>query len=280
MKQDDVFETELRTALDAGAAMAQPVTDIGCIPYVVIPEGYTLQDLDNLFPTPARKTADVTTTDTDSFIFYMKKHGRAETATIYADIDAEDSRFNLIGVLNDHAGEANGQNWRDHLCLFRPAKSVEWERWLGKNKQHFSQAEFATWLEDNLPDIASVEGMPSGADILQMALGFEANAEKRLRSKINLQNGGVQFEFVEDEEKETRTRMQVFRQFTLGLPVFEGSANAYPLEARLKYREREGRVTFWYELIRHDRVFKSAVSDELSRIKEGTGFPVVSGKPF
>ncbi len=55
--------------------------------------------------------------------------------------------------------------------------------------------------------------------------------------------------------------------------------DAYWLEARLKYREKDGKLTFWYELIRPDRVFKTAVTDELGRIKEATGFPVVSGKP-
>jgi uncharacterized protein YfdQ (DUF2303 family) len=269
----------IQTILNAGAAAVQPVTNHGGIAFVAVPDGYKVHDLENLLPNPARKHANVTTTDTDSFIFYTKKHGSLDYCTIYADIDAEASRFKLVGVINDHGANAVAQQWRDHLCTFSPAQAVEWKRWLGKNKQQFTQSDFATWLEDNLPDIAAVEGMPSGSDILQMALGFEANAEKRLRSKINLQNGGVQFEFVEDEDKDTRTKMQVFERFTLGLPVFDGSTNAYPLEARLKYREREGKVTFWYELIRPDRVFKTAVNDELARIKEATGFPVISGNP-
>lgn len=275
MEQPD----NIQTVLDAGAAAVQPITSHGGIPYVAVPDGYNIHDLESLLPAPTRKRADVTTTDTDSFIFYTKKHGSLDNATIYADIDAEASRFHLVAVINDHGSDIDAQQWRDHLCQFSPKQALEWKRWLGKNKTNFSQADFATWLEDNLPDIAAVPGMPSGADILQMALGFEANAEKRLRSKINLQNGGVQFEFVEDEDKDTRTKMQVFERFTLGLPVFDGSSNAYPLEARLKYREREGKVTFWYELIRPDRVFKSAVTDELTRIKEITGFPVISGKP-
>lgn len=275
MEQPD----NIQTLLNAGAAAVQPVIAHGGIPFVAVPEGYAVRDLESLLPTPARKRADVTTTDTNSFIFYTKKHGSLDNCTIYADIDPEVSRFNLVGVINDHGADVNAPQWRDHRCQFQPAQAVEWKRWLGGNKKQFSQADFATWLEDNLPDIASVAGMPSGADILQMALGFEANAEKRLRSKINLQNGGVQFEFVEDEDKDTRTKMQVFERFTLGLPVFDGSSSAYPLEARLKYREREGKVTFWYELIRPDRVFKSAVADELNRIKEATGFPVISGKP-
>ena len=71
--------------------------------------------------------------------------------------------------------------------------------------------------------------------------------------------------------------MKVFERFTIGIPVFEGSANAYPIEARLKYRESSGKLSFWYELIRQDRVFKTAVMAELDRIKEATGFPIVFG---
>lgn len=275
MEQTD----NIQILLNAGAAVAQPVTAHEGVPFVTVPDGYHVHDLESLLRAPARKRAEVTTTDTDSFIFYTKKHGSLDNCTIYADLDFEACRFNLIGVINDHGADLNDQQWRDHRCQFQPAQAVEWKRWLGKNKHLFNQADFATWLEDNLSDIAGVPGMPAGADVLQMALGFEANAEKRLRSKINLQSGGVQFEFVEDEDKDTRTKMQVFERFTLGLPVFDGSTSAYPLEARLKYREKEGKVTFWYELIRPDRVFKTAVTDELLRIKEATGFPVISGKP-
>ena len=73
--------------------------------------------------------------------------------------------------------------------------------------------------------------------------------------------------------------MKVFERFTLGIPVFEGSTSAYPIEARLKYREASGKLNFWYELIRPDRVFKTAVMDELNKIKEATGFPIIFGKP-
>ena len=59
----------------------------------------------------------------------------------------------------------------------------------------------------------------------------------------------------------------------------EGSTSAYPLEARLKYRESGGKLSFWYELIRPDRVFKTAVVDDLQKIKDATGFPIVFGTP-
>lgn len=269
----------VKTILNAGAASVAPVHPEGGIPFVTVPSGYTVKAVEEMLQRPIRKRSKVTTTDTGSFIFYTQKHGQDGLTVIYADIDAEASKFNLVAVLDDHGTDVSNTQWRDHRCQFEPEQAVEWGRWIGKNKAVFSQADFATWLEDNLADIATVPNMPTGADILQMALGFEANSEKRLRSKINLQNGGVRFEFVEDEDKETRTSMEFFQRFTLGLPVFDGSTDAYPLEVRLKYREKEGKVSFWYELIRPDRVFKNAVKDELTRIKEETGFPVVAGKP-
>lgn len=269
-----------KTLLEAGVASAAPNILIeGGIPYVVAPTDYRIKQLEDMLPAPVRKRSNVTTTDTEGFIYYTHKHGKDGNTVIYADIDGESNKFNLVAVLDDHGYKASDAQWREHRCQFEPAQAVEWKRWVGKNKAVFSQAEFAIWLEDNLSDIATVPNMPTGADILQMALGFEANAEKRLRSKINLQNGGVRFEFIEDEDKDTRASMEVFQRFTLGLPVFEGSSSAYPLEARLKYREKEGKVTFWFELIRPDRVFKEAVDDELNRIKDATGFPVIAGKP-
>lgn len=268
---------DVRQVIDLAASQASPVVEHGGIPFVIVPDEYKLNDLENLLPAPARKRAQVVTTDTPSFVFYTKKHGSLDECTVYAEINSEASLCKLVAVINDHG--ADNAQWRDHRCLFTPKQAVEWGRWLGKNKVVMTQADFATWLEDNLPDVATVYGMPSGADILTMALGFEANAEKRLRSKINLQNGGVQFEFVEDETKETRTSMKVFERFTLGLPVFDGSPDAYPLEARLKYRDKEGKVSFWYELIRPDRVFKTAVANELEQIKTATGFPILYGVP-
>lgn len=265
-----------KTLLDTGAAQAEPKSFGNAQPFVTIPDGFIVRDLEEMLPAPVRKRGNVITTDTDSFIFYTKKHGSLDDCTVYADIDTEASKCGLVAVINDHG--ADKAQWQDHRCNFTPKLAVEWSRWIGKNKSQMTQTDFATWLEDNLGDVVGVPGMPTGAEILAMALGFEANSDKRLRSKINLQNGGVQFEFVEDETKDTRTSMKVFERFTLALPVFDGSISAYQIEARLKYREKSGVLSFWYELIRPDRAFKQAVDEELTKIKEATGFPIIKGR--
>lgn len=267
----------VKTLLDAGAAGGEVRTISDGVPFAIVPEGYEAKGLEKMLPAPIRKRAAVTTSDATGFIDYLNKHSDADHSLIYAQIDSEKNICKLVAVIDDHGGTI--PQWREHTCAFEPKQAVEWSRWLGKNKAVMSQTDFATWLEDNLPDVATVPGFPTGTEILAMALGFEANAEKRLRSKINLQNGGVQFEFVEDEDKDTRTSMKVFERFTLGLPVFDGSASAYPLEARLKYREKSGTLSFWYELIRPDRVFKTAVTDELANIKSGTSLNIIAGVP-
>jgi uncharacterized protein YfdQ (DUF2303 family) len=196
---------------------------------------------------------------------------------IYAQIDAEKSACTLHALINDNGADA--PKWRDHRCTFAPALSVEWKRWTGSDKKQMTQADFSTWLEENQGDVRSVNGSPSGADVLAMALAFEATSDKRVKSHVNLQNGGVQFEYVLDETKDTRTSMEVFRRFTLALPVFDGSSDAYPVEARLKYRDNSGKVMFWYELIRPDRAFKTAVQSALDQIKDATGFMLLHGSP-
>lgn len=111
-----IDSTNLQVALAAGAASAQPVKTHNGIAFVVVPDSYKIHDLENLLPTPTRKRAEVTITDTDSFIHYTVKHGLTDTTTIFADIDAEASRFNLIGVLNDHGSADGAAQWRDHQC--------------------------------------------------------------------------------------------------------------------------------------------------------------------
>jgi len=279
-----ISQNDAGTILAAGQAISQPrspiengINQADGVPYVVVPEGCRVEDLERLLPTPIRHRATVTVTDSASFISYVALHGSKESTCIYADIDSEDNRMAMVAVVNDNGTDEPG--WRDHRCTFEQRLSVEWKRWTGKNKAAMSQAEFATWLEENMQDVATLEGMPTGADMLALALGFERTADKRLKSKINLQSGGVRLEYVDDEDKDTSTSLSVFERFTLGLSVFDGSASAYPLEARLKYRERDGRVTFWFELIRPDRVFKTAVVEELDRIKDATGFLLINGTP-
>jgi len=266
--------------------MKQPIEIIsepsGNLKRVALPPYWTLVEKDDdarLLAAPRRKIAKVRLLDAESFIEYVRRHGSMADSTIWCVADYLAGKVNFLGILNDHGEDENKAAWRDHRATFAPVFSEEWNRWVAQHKKPFSQADFASFIEDNLKDIASVEGQPTGAQMLEMALTFEANQDMRFKSAIRLQNGGVQMSFAQDDDAQTLQKMQVFDRFSIGFPVF-WNGDAYRLDARLRYRVREGKLTFWFELIRQDKVLEAATQTLIAEIREKTGNPFFFGEPF
>lgn len=252
------------------------MVDIQGRPAVLIPDGYNLKLMENLLPDPPRKSGTAALNDVDSFIDFVKAEGSLASCRIYADVDLGNSRVFLTAVMNDH--EEERAHWRDYRATYLPLKSVEWETWTGHDGKSMTQADFATFLEDNVKDVATVAGMPSGAQMLALALDFEAKQEVIIKSAMRLQSGSVEFNYVDKEDDSTVKRMEVFQRFTLGLAPFL-NGTAYQLAARLKYKHSAGKLSFWYELIRPDLVLQDATDDLIQRLRGATGFPVYYGRP-
>jgi len=247
---------------------------------VALPPGWKVETFDNLkhFPAPMRKTAKVTTNDMQSFIDYLRRHGSLINCSVWCNADYSKGEADFLGIINDHGDNPDDPQWRDHTIAYSPFFSEEWKRWKSFDAKHFSQIEFAAFLEENLKDISGANGA-TGAQMLEMALSFEANQDMRFKSAIRLQNGGVQMSFVQDDDAQTLTKMQMFDRFSLGIPVF-WNGQAYQIDARLRYRPRDGKVFFWYELIREDKVFEDATKTLIAQIREGVGAPFFFGNPF
>lgn len=276
--QPNLAET-LAKEMKAPIIFPDPIVD--CISRVAYPPGWQITQFDDeqYRDTPIRKKATVILTETPSFIDYIKRHGSLTTSTTWCKVNYSAGYVNFTAILNDHGETDDAPAWRDHQAKFTPEFSEEWKRWTKSNKNPFSQAEFAAFIEENLKDIASREGSPSGSQMLEMALSFEANQDMRFKSAIRLQSGGVNMSFIQTDDAQTVAQMQMFDRFTLGMPVFWGG-DAYPLEARLRYRQREGKLTFYYELIRQDKVLEAATQTIITTIRETTGNPFFFGDPF
>ncbi len=271
------MEENVKTIMQAGMALADAQNIPGHARFVVVPDGYKIHSLESIADFPQRKRAKVTMLDAESYIAYTVKHGSLDNCTHYADVHYELARCTVVGVIDDHGSTVEESRWREHTCTFSPKLSIEWNRWIVANGSSMTQSKFAGFIEDNIQDIVSVSGSVSGAQMLEMSLNFEQTSEKRFKRKIDLGNGGVQLEFVDKADDNTTSKMKVFDRFFIGIPVFQGSTDSYPLEARLKYRQNNDTLQFWFELIRPDRVFKTAVMAELKNIQEKTGFPLLFG---
>lgn len=279
----------IKTILDAAAKPHIEAIDIGALqsgklPVLMVPQGYKaevlkdlqLQQLEKHLTTPLRKRGKVVLHDSASFIHYVNQHQAANVTSIYCDANYQESKVDLTAIFNDQGTHNTG--WRDHTAAYSPLQSVEWKRWIGQNRKTFSQVEFALFIEDNLQDIASVEGMPTGTQMLEMAMNLEANQDSRFKSNIRLQSGGTELAFVQKEDDATLEKMRLFERFSIGIPPFFNGSN-FRIDARLRYRVRDGRLTFWFELIREDKVLQAAAEEEIAKIADATGLIVLQGNP-
>jgi uncharacterized protein YfdQ (DUF2303 family) len=246
-------------------------------PVFLVPEGWEAEIHEELLPQPLRKKGTVTLTDNDSFIYFLKREGSLANCIVYAEVDYSQGKAGFTAVLNENGEAENQAAWRDHRAVYSPVKSREWQQWLGYNGKRLPQKDFAEFLEENGKDIASIPGMPTGAEMLEMAANFEAKQDIVIKSAVRMQSGTVAFSYTDLHDDATTQRMEVFRQFAIGIaPFFNGQA--YPITARLKYHISGGKLTFWYELVRPDLVLQDAVLMLINAVKEA-GFPVLFGKP-
>ena len=260
----------------------------GYRPVVFVPKGYAAEypDFEKHLAAPLRKIATVRLDDVESFVWYLKEHGEPKRTRTYLQADYAAGKVSFTALINDHQAGYTDQNWRDHKALFTPANSVEWKTWTNNNRQPMSQTEFGNFLEENLANICEIEGLPNATAIMAMVLNFEATNEKRFKSVSRLQSGGLNFEFIDQEDAATRSKMEVFERFAIAIPAFvqpmaaTDAIVAYRIDCRLKYRIRDGKLSLWFELIREDKVLEAAAKDIVAQIKNDSGFPLIAGEPF
>ena len=248
----------------------------GSITHVAVPKGFELKAVDNevVLAHPRRAKATATFTDAESFIAYVKQHTIAGTTT-WCSFDPQTFALSFTTVIDEHDKGAPG--WRKHRAVFEPAMSAEWKAWKGLNAKPFAQVDFAEWIEAHSDDIAAAEGFPTSLQMLTMATEFQANEDRALKSTVKLQSGGVRLTYIADPDAGTVATMQMFERFAIGIPVFH-DGSAWSITARLKYRLSAGKVSFFYELVRPDRVHQGAAKELIKQIRESIGVPVLMGK--
>ncbi len=249
--------------------------------YIALPSGWTMrrEDFEYLLPQPRRKTGQIELCSTESFIEYVKKHGSLVNSAIYCTANYMSEEISFKSILNDHGELATEQQWRDYQALYRPLNSLEWNDWTAINKKPMTQREFAEFVENHLDDITPASDMPTRSELLEMIIKFEATQDSRLKQHVRLQSGGIELNFVNKDDEQTIQKMKMFEKISIGIPVFENDQNIYRIDARLRYRIREGILTFWYELIRADKVLKLSTEQMINEIRSKTGLPFYFGQP-
>lgn len=257
------------------------IEQIGDTPVIVYPAGegeWRHQSLESLQLNPARRNGTISVHDIDSFITLTNIHA-SDSSVIYIDVDYGANRVKATAVVNDHRRDVAG--WRDHRISMTPRFSEEWKRWTGSNGKSMSQIELANFLESNSANIIQIGGTPTAAEVLTFVTQLTEVRKVKYGNAVNLQNGMVQINFVEEGDDATKGKIEVFREFGLGLrPLFGGEG--FQLRAFLRYRidRNTGEIKFWFELQRPDLVLEKATEGVIERIRtEIDAATVVFGSP-
>lgn len=265
-QQLDSTLDNLTVALNHGAAIG-PVRYIDENPFFVVPEGFEVHDLGKFLDKPARKQGRAQFNDAHSFCEYFKKHQMA--STIYG----QKAPPKFLAVFNDHRNDEAGH--RDFTATYNCPLSKEWNTWNEKNGKAMTQAMFAQFIEDNLPDIVE----PAGADMLEISRTLEAKKKVNFASGIRLSNGEQELTYEETVQgTASKGKLQIPETFSLGIAVLEGGT-PYKVTARLRYRIQDGNLSMWFDLLRPHKILEDAANDIWTQIEAATGQKILNGTP-
>lgn len=261
------FQSALAAGVALGDAHSIPDTPIPGGIYTVVPKDYRIESLETYLPRPLRVRQKVELHDTESFIGYVIEFEKGGASRLFFDCEQE----TFVAILDYH--DVAAANWCGHVATFKPRRSVEFQTWLGKNKNQMGQVDFARFLEDNLPDVVE----PEGATLLEIALTLEAKKEVSFASGVRLQTGQIQFTYDEEIRGTAKKGMiEIPDSFVLGIPIHENGP-AYKIPVRLRWRLHEGKVVFWYEIARPHRFVSDALKEIRERVEGQTDLAVFSG---
>jgi uncharacterized protein YfdQ (DUF2303 family) len=273
---EHVFIHDVPAAIAVGAALGDartvPTTEelAGNGAYAVVPSGYVIRSLEEYMARPLRVRQEVVLHDADSFIAYLKDFAVSPGTRIFFEGERDSEEF--VAVIDYHE-DAVQANWCDHAVRYVCRRSVEFQTWMAHNRKQMTQVDFARFLEENMPDVVE----PPSAELLQVALTFEAKKSVEFSSGVRLNNGQIQFVYDEVVRGAAQKgTIEIPEQFVLGISIHENGP-AYRIPVRLRWRLQDGKVVFWYEVVRPHRFIDDAVKEIRERVVKDTGIAVLTG---
>lgn len=256
--------------LAAGSALVAPVAPGDDSRFVVVPEGYKVEDIEKFLAAPARARATITAETPEAFVAYYNRFVDEEVGMVFACTET----FTVTGIIDWHApGDVAG--FAEHRVVYEAPRSDEWKIWTGMNGRAMPQTDFSRFIEDNVKDIRE----PDGADVLEVARQLEVKKKVEFASAERLSDGQREFTYNEEVEGSTRRgQLKIPEEFKLGIPVFIGG-ELYEVIARLRYRIDGGQLRLWYDLLNPHEIERDAFGVVVEKIDGEVETPVLMASP-
>ena len=240
---------------------------------------------------PERRTGTATMTDLTSFIAHVNRFADTDSAVF---VDRSPTSPSLLAVLDYHRQtHAGAPRFGKHGTRYAFPLSEAWKAWKEKNGKPMSQGDFAYFIEDRIQDIADPENagmhardfasrlgvtLAPASRLLELSKGLEVHVGQRVVNKVSVTSGEASLAFEESHKDGSYGPLKIPSAFVIGVPCFQ-LGEVYEIPVRLRYRIKDGNVSWSYELSRVEEVFDHAVSEAVERVRTETTLPVMSGAP-
>lgn len=228
------------------------------IPFLIVPEGLKVLDLESHMPNPSRIRKHVKMTDAPSFISYVNKFKVGTSPVSFAkqgdagltimtvfDYDAP----NMLVPASDDKPERMAYGlpqWNNHVVQLDLTFSPDYALLRHYSDKWFGQQEFAEFIEDN----RHIFSKPDSAFMFELAQDLNVKVESSLRSTRRLSNGQIGLQYVEVVNGTTTHGDEVIipemLEFTTN--IYEGLP-AEKLMAVFRFRKDGTDVKFKYKLM-------------------------------
>lgn len=223
------------------------------VPFIVVPRGFEVQDLEKLGAAPRRVREDIKLHTVESFISYTSLWKADGDSVIFCDEKAR----TLQAVLDYHE-DSDTPTWASHRVHYKAELSREAQAWMANNGKPLPQLSFAEFMEDRVQDVVA----PSGADLLERILKLQILKKVVFGSGIRLQTGEFQLNWSEENQQGT---VEFPEKISLGIPLFH-KGKPYKIDARLRYALNEGKVSFTYKLLNFDEALEQAFAEIVTKV--------------
>lgn len=251
--------------------------------------------LDGYRTAPEAKTGTAKVLTLESFIELINYHA-VDTSTVFANTDWK--KPSLLAVIDYH--QATDAELRStpgtakfgrHRISYDFPFSEEWKAWSGQHGKPMGQNDFAEFIEDHISDVCEAfesekfefeplfsARMASPNELITLSRGLQVFTDTNVKQSIRLQSGESQLIFDEAHRDSAGNKLDVPGMFMLSLPAFFSGENVR-LPVRLRYRVRDGRISWEMLLYRPDKVITDAVKQDLETVEKDTKLPCFEGSP-
>lgn len=250
-----------------------------------------------LHPIRRRGTAEAATLES---LIDLVNRQKTEESAIFADIlDWRAPSLSAVINYNPRRQTPAGvevvndvdADWGDHRIKYVFPLSDEWRTWMETNAQAMSQADFAAFIEDNIPHLAAptpdearfledvlMVKVASPSVILTLSRGLQVNVNATVRDNKVLQSGEGEVTFTEEHRDAAGGKLVIPGAFMIAIPLFYmGEPTRIPV--RLRYRVVSGTIRWFYQIYRPEVVIGERLREDATKVGEETGLPVYDGKP-